>query len=261
MLWRGSESESALIISGRTVKWPILEQGPRSGDGLVWLEEEEEWWCFRGHAALKKLLGRKLSVPPPLNLPSLRKEHERIDSLGSGGGHGSGGPGNGLRPSSSGMGWSKPAAIVVQEKEGLDVSGVNNGAESGNNYGGDQGVSNGVNKLSTGSSGGVYMPPTVRSVELTVVSDGSRGYSVANKVWKGEDFPSLQATLSSVSGPEKKQKDGLNQKQKQARNTVGNGLDEDGVDNQGLGHSVTSKKERKQQEYFCGSFAISSVES
>ncbi|KAJ6398568.1 hypothetical protein OIU77_019365 [Salix suchowensis] len=245
--------------------WPGVAGG---GGGMVVLSRPR---------SSQKATGPKLSVPPPLNLPSLRKEHERFDSLGSGGGHGSGGPGNGLRPSSSGMGWSKPAAIVVQEKEGLDVSGVNNGAESGNNYGGDQGVSNGVNKLSTGSSGGVYMPPTVRSVELTVVSDGSRGYSVANKVWKGEDFPSLQATLSSVSGPEKKQKDGLNQKQKQvlseelvneqrdgfglsrvagmrpqmqARNTVGNGLDEDGVDNQGLGHSVTSKKEWKQQEYF-----------
>ncbi|KAJ6398564.1 hypothetical protein OIU77_019362 [Salix suchowensis] len=229
--------------------WPGVAGG---GGGMVVLSRPR---------SSQKATGPKLSVPPPLNLPSLRKEHERFDSLGSGGGHGSGGPGNGLRPSSSGMGWSKPAAIVVQEKEGLDVSGVNNGAESGNNYGGDQGVSNGVNKLSTGSSGGVYMPPTVRSVELTVVSDGSRGYSVANKVWKGEDFPSLQATLSSVSGPEKKQKDGLNQKQKQvlseelvneqrdgfglsrvagmrpqmqARNTVGNGLDEDGVDNQGL---------------------------
>ncbi|KAG5245680.1 protein WYRD [Salix suchowensis] len=233
--------------------WPGVAGG---GGGMVVLSRPR---------SSQKATGPKLS------------EHERFDSLGSGGGHGSGGPGNGLRPSSSGMGWSKPAAIVVQEKEGLDVSGVNNGAESGNNYGGDQGVSNGVNKLSTGSSGGVYMPPTVRSVELTVVSDGSRGYSVANKVWKGEDFPSLQATLSSVSGPEKKQKDGLNQKQKQvlseelvneqrdgfglsrvagmrpqmqARNTVGNGLDEDGVDNQGLGHSVTSKKEWKQQEYF-----------
>ncbi|KAJ6304855.1 hypothetical protein OIU78_020419 [Salix suchowensis] len=183
--------------------WPGVAGG---GGGMVVLSRPR---------SSQKATGPKLSVPPPLNLPSLRKEHERFDSLGSGGGHGSGGPGNGLRPSSSGMGWSKPAAIVVQEKEGLDVSGVNNGAESGNNYGGDQGVSNGVNKLSTGSSGGVYMPPTVRSVELTVVSDGSRGYSVANKVWKGEDFPSLQATLSSVSGPEKKQKDGLNQKQKQ----------------------------------------------
>ncbi|KAF9682368.1 hypothetical protein SADUNF_Sadunf05G0101700 [Salix dunnii] len=248
--------------------WPGVAGG---GGGMVVLSRPR---------SSQKATGPKLSVPPPLNLPSLRKEHERFDSLGSGGGHGSGGPGNGLRPSSSGMGWTKPAAIVVQEKEGLDVSGVNNGAESGNNYGGDQGVSNGVNKLSTGSGGGgVYMPPTVRSVELTVVSDGSRGYSGANKVWKGEDFPSLQATLSSVSGPEKKQKDGLNQKQKQvlseelvneqrdgfglsrvvdmrpqmqARNTVGNGLDEDGVDNQGLGHSVTSKKERKQQEYFAG---------
>ncbi|XP_073265401.1 uncharacterized protein [Populus alba] len=255
--------------------WPGVAGGG-GGGGMVVLSRPR---------SSQKAAGPKLSVPPPLNLPSLRKEHERFDSLGSGGGHGSGGPGNGLRPSSSGMGWSKPAAIAVQEKEGLDVSGDNNGAESGNNYGGgDQGVSNvgnGVNKLSTGSSGGVYMPPAVRSVELTVVSDGPRGHSVVDKatVWRGEDFPSLQATLPSVSGQEKKQKDGLNQKHKkvlseelgneqrdgfglsrvvdmrpqmQARNNVGNGMDEDGVDNQGLGHSVTSEKERKQQEYFAG---------
>ncbi|BAT97071.1 hypothetical protein VIGAN_09042200, partial [Vigna angularis var. angularis] len=53
--------------------------------------------------------GPKLSVPPPLNLPSLRKEHECFDSLGSGGGPaGPGDSGSGSRPSSAGLGWTKP---------------------------------------------------------------------------------------------------------------------------------------------------------
>jgi len=34
-------------------------------------------------------------------------------------------------------------------------------------------------------------------------------------VLRGEDFPSLKATLPAVSRPEKKQKDGLSRKQKQ----------------------------------------------
>jgi len=87
-------------------------------------------------------------------------------------------------------------------------------------------------------------------------------------VLRGEDFPSLKATLPAMSGPEKKQKDGLSQKQKQvlseeldnkqmdgsslsrvvdirpqmqARNNLGNGLDEYGGDNRQLGRSVISE--------------------
>lgn len=56
--------------------------------------------------------GQKLSVPPPLNLPSLRKEHERVDSSGSSFLSGGGVSGSGARPASSGMGWSKPASGV-----------------------------------------------------------------------------------------------------------------------------------------------------
>jgi hypothetical protein len=39
----------------------------RVGGGLVGLEEEveEEWWCFRGHVARKKLLGRNFLFHPP----------------------------------------------------------------------------------------------------------------------------------------------------------------------------------------------------
>ncbi|KOM34477.1 hypothetical protein LR48_Vigan02g062700 [Vigna angularis] len=74
----------------------------------------------RPHSSHKD--GPKLSVPPPLNLPSLRKEHERFDSLGSGGGPaGPGGSGSGSRPSSACLGWTKPVTedvsrLVIQGK-------------------------------------------------------------------------------------------------------------------------------------------------
>lgn len=112
-------------------------------------------------------IGGKLAVPPPLNLPSLRKEHERFDSLGSGGGPaGAGGSGTGSRPSSSGMGWTKPASAVLQEKEMVFTEDV---------------------------------PRVVSKVAPTVVSSSA--------VLRGEDFPSLRATLvPPVSGGSQNQK-------------------------------------------------------
>ncbi|XP_009115708.1 uncharacterized protein LOC103840946 [Brassica rapa] len=105
--------------------------------------------------------GQKLSVPPPLNLPSLRKEHERVDSSGSGFLSGGGVSGSGARPASSGMGWSKPAGERVEE-------------------------------------------PLIRSVEKV-------------STLRGEDFPSLKASLPSASSVSEtqKHKDGLNQNQNQ----------------------------------------------
>ncbi|KAK8321098.1 hypothetical protein V6Z12_A12G080400 [Gossypium hirsutum] len=153
--------------------------------------------------------GSKLSVPPPLNLPSLRKEHERFDSLGPGGVPANGGASvSGPRPGSSGMGWAKPGSVAWQEKEGL--------------VGGDDHVNDGVDRLNaddgmTKVSSGVYMPPPVRSGSTSSTSASAIGCLPLDKatVLKREEFPSLQAALPVVSGAEKKQTDGLNQKQKQ----------------------------------------------
>ncbi|PPD90112.1 hypothetical protein GOBAR_DD12950 [Gossypium barbadense] len=153
--------------------------------------------------------GSKLSVPPPLNLPSLRKEHERFDSLGPGGVPACGGASvSGPRPGSSGMGWAKPGSVAWQEKEGL--------------VGGDDHVNDGVDRLNaddgmTKVSSGVYMPPSVRSGSTSSTSASAIGFLPLHKatVLKREEFPSLQAALPVVSGAEKKQTDGLNQKQKQ----------------------------------------------
>ncbi|WCJ30734.1 hypothetical protein M5689_012274 [Euphorbia peplus] len=158
----------------------------------------------------QKASGPKLSVPPPLNLPSLRKEHEKFDSVGSGGGPSGGGLGGGPRPSSSSVGWTKPAAVAIQEKEASgDDQTVDN---SGNSQVANQGLVGVVN----GVSSSLYTPPSARTV-IPAVAVPSRGHPMIEKaaVFRGEDFPSLKASLPANSGPEKKQKDGMNQKQKQ----------------------------------------------
>ncbi|GAB4846991.1 hypothetical protein Ancab_026003 [Ancistrocladus abbreviatus] len=153
--------------------------------------------------------GPKLSVPPPLNLPSLRKEHERFDPLGSVSGTvGGGGLGSGARPTSSGTGWLKPSTVATGERDGIaatyplpsDTS--DHAAES---------VSKGSNTA--------YMPPSARL--------GTAGHDVSSlvlaekaTVLRGEDFPSLRATIVATSGPSQKQKDALQQKQRQGNSEV-----------------------------------------
>lgn len=214
--------------------------------------------------------GPKLSVPPPLNLPSLRKEHERFDSLGLGGGPAGGGvSGNGSRPSSSGMGWTKPATVVavVQEKEPFGEQTHHEGLRP-------------VDGFSTS-----YMPPSARlgvvgvaPPTATPASLQSRPTAEKAAVLRGEDFPSLRATLST--GPPQKLKENLNQKQKHLltdnlsieqkdgnanmhsqfhpshASSDGNALSEDG----GETHSFTSSRApdhaRKQEEYFLGPLPI-----
>ncbi|XP_044470635.1 uncharacterized protein LOC123199667 isoform X1 [Mangifera indica] len=222
----------------------------------------------------QKATGPKLSVPPPLNLPSLRKEHERFDSLGSTGGSAGGGvSGGGQRPGSSGMGWTKPGtAVALQEKGGIVIG--NHVTDDGV----DQGLHgvDGVSKVS--GSSGTYMPPSLRS---GLVEPPSSTFPHVEKVsvLRGEDFPSLRAALPSLSVSEKKHRDGLNQKQKQAMGEeygnsdqnhgsrlnslvdvhprlksggFDNGLSENGGRNRDLGGSGGSEQIRKQDECFPG---------
>ena len=181
--------------------------------------------------------GPKLSVPPPLNLPSLRKEHERFDSLGSASGGASGGiPGGGARPSSSGLGWSKPSAIVSAERDG--ISGGDRPLSSDGAAPGIQAV-DGLNR-----GGGIgYMPLSARS--------GASGPDVSTPmltekatVLRGEDFPSLRATLSAANGSAQKQKDSNHQKQRQ-------GMSEDPSSGQGEG-SRTDMRPQVQSQYSVG---------
>ncbi|MBN8095910.1 hypothetical protein, partial [Vibrio vulnificus] len=67
------------------------------------------------------------------------------------------------------MGWTKPAVVVVQEKEGLNAEITGDGVA---NYGVDQSVSK-----EYGSS--VYIPPSARSLGTpAVVSSGLLGVSM-----------------------------------------------------------------------------------
>lgn len=242
---------------------PSAAHGGGGGGGMVVLSRPRS----------SQKVGSKLSVPPPLNLPSLRKEHERFDSSGSNGGAvGGGGSGSGSRPNSSGMGWTKPGTIAFQEKDGsgetqVDVTGQN--LHSGDRAG-------------KGSS--VYMPPLARSGLAGLPGSApAQASSLVQKVsvLRGEDFPSLKATLSTNnSGPTQKQKDGLNQKQKhvlgdEASNEhkesdrfsslvhmrpqvqssihfVGNGSGENGGEGHGQGSSHATEQARKQGDYFPG---------
>ncbi|XP_062102039.1 uncharacterized protein LOC133810364 [Humulus lupulus] len=219
--------------------------------------------------------GPKLSVPPPLNLPSLRKEHEKFDSLGTGGGPAGGGvSGSGSRPSSSGMGWTKPGPIALQEKDGLGDQGAD---------GTDQ-VLNGSDGAGKGSS--VYMPPSARSGTVgSSAPTSTLAFPPLEKasVLRGEDFPSLKAALPSSSGNGQRQKDSLNQKQKQAlgdeshneqrngsrlstpvdmrpqlhssRLSSGSGMNGN-VETNGFGGSQSIAPVRKQEEYFPGPFPL-----
>ncbi|XP_054786759.1 uncharacterized protein LOC129293006 isoform X2 [Prosopis cineraria] len=220
--------------------------------------------------------GPKLSVPPPLNLPSLRKEHEKFDSLGLGGGPAGGGvSGSGSRPTSSGMGWTKPAAAALQETKPFGeqtVDGFDNALRP-------------VDGFSRGSS--AYMPPSARSAVVggsPATSAAALAHPSGEKVavLRGEDFPSLRATLSS--GPPQKLKENLNPKHKQSvsdnlsteqtdgsrltshvdiqsqfhpsHGSVSNGLSEDGIETQSFRSSYASDYDRKQEDYFLGPLPI-----
>ncbi|GAB4848970.1 hypothetical protein Ancab_003783 [Ancistrocladus abbreviatus] len=149
--------------------------------------------------------GPKLSVPPPLNLPSLRKEHERFDSLGSASGSvGGGGLGIGPRPTSSGTGWSKPGTVAMGESDGVGAAHLM--------------PSDGLDHATEGGSKGcntAYMPPSTRMV--TAGRDASSLLQAGKAtVLRGEDFPSLRATIVATNVSSQKQKEALHQKQRQA---------------------------------------------
>ncbi|KAL0382176.1 UNVERIFIED_CONTAM: hypothetical protein Scaly_0504900 [Sesamum calycinum] len=236
--------------------------GSGGGGGMVVLS--------RNRGAAAKVVP-KLSVPPPLNLPSLRKEHEKFDMSGSSGLGAGAGTGSGSRPSSSGVGWTKPVAsataVLEKSESSVDTPGVD-GMDAMD------GVTRGI---------GSYMPPSARSNGVGVVSSATVSRDIppsAEKpmVLRGEDFPTLQAARPVSSGTSQKQKDGLIQKQKQAtseeltqdkrdnyhlgplvdmnpqghssRNTGGSRLLENGREGHGMGSGQMADQVRKQDEYF-----------
>lgn len=209
--------------------------------------------------------GPKLSVPPPMNLPSLKKEHEKFDSLGAGGGSIGGGiPGSSLRPSSSGMGWTKP--VTLQEKEDLALP-PNGVPDHDVHVGGVDGLSSKV------------VGPSMRSS-----ISGSPSVAVErSSVLRGEDFPSLGATFPVAPGPLQKLKDRSTHKLKQvlsdvetaasglregpnmsshvdlhpqhmlsSRHRFSNEVRENEGENASLGSSQMHEHSRKGDDYFAG---------
>ncbi|XP_019707355.3 uncharacterized protein [Elaeis guineensis] len=178
----GQPSSSSVAGHGR----------PRSGSGgMVVLSRS------RSSASVGQKTTPRLAVPAPLNLPSLRKEHERFEPSSSGttAGHGSSGLRSASGPSS--MGWSKPAlSPAFQDKE---VGAGGQGQSGRSVMMGDQ------------RAGSPYMPPSSRPAGQPVPVSPALGFSEKAVILRGEDFPSLQATAMSVP----KQKEALNQKQRQ----------------------------------------------
>ncbi|XP_043715296.1 uncharacterized protein LOC122663725 isoform X2 [Telopea speciosissima] len=226
-------------------------------------------------------IGSKLSVPPPLNLPSLRKEHEHFDSSSTGiGSARPGSSGSGSRPTSSGVGWTKPVPSTLQDKDGSGHHPL-----LGRSGGGAQAVDDGDRPLNSvdGASraSSVYMPPSARSGTVaTPVTGSASSFQPVEKavVLRGEDFPSLLATLPTTPGPAQKQKDTLHQKQKvseeaadeqtegsssgqflhmrpqvqSSRHGVGSLLNENGGMNHGSGGSIRGDQSRKLDDHFPG---------
>ncbi|CAM8992814.1 unnamed protein product [Rhodiola kirilowii] len=214
--------------------------------------------------------GQKLSVPSPVNLPSMRKEHEKFDSSGAGSGSAGGAAGSSARPSSAGMGWSKPATIVLQEKEKNTETPSDVVA----------GTISTVDGASRGAS--VYMPPARLGNSADVTGSSQlKVYTPVEKVaiLRGEDFPSLHTSLSTGPGHTHKQKDGGSQKSKQvpvedlsinrrdtanvgevgvhlqghtSHHNIGYGPPRDDFAGQRLG-GLRSHESQKQERYFHGS--------
>lgn len=179
------------------------------GGGMVVLSRS------RSSVSVSAKAGPRLSVPPPLNLPSLRKEHERFDqssALGSSSGARNAGSGSGH--ASSIAGWTRPGlSAALLEKDGsgdhtsLGRSGSDNQRVGSPSDGGVRG------------GGSIYMPPAARLGTVGQLQDvgGSARDAVSVEkavVLRGEDFPTLHATLPCASGSTQKQKDVLYQKQK-----------------------------------------------
>ncbi|KAJ4966495.1 hypothetical protein NE237_018344 [Protea cynaroides] len=266
---------SSLSNAGASRVRPGGTHGSSGGGGMVVLS--------RPRIVGVQKTGPRLSVPSPLNLPSLRKEHERFDSSSTGiGSARPGSSGSGSRPTSSGTGWTKPVPSTLQEKDGGGHHPL-----LGRSAGGAQALDGGVHPLNSADgvskASSVYMPPSARAGSVTTPVSGSASSSFQPVeravVLRGEDFPSLKATLPSTPGSAQKQKDTLHHKQKQkvseeasdeqaegsnsrqllhmrpqvqsSRQTVGSVSNENGGMNRGSG-DTTREQSRKLDDHFPG---------
>ncbi|MCL7022150.1 hypothetical protein MKW94_028197 [Papaver nudicaule] len=117
------------------------------------------------------------------------------------------------------MGWSKLPPSAFQEKDAGDDQQAKSVGDNQIVDGGKDLSSYASSDVTSGrASGSVYMPPSARSGTLGApIVHSSRHFPAVEKavVLKGEDFPSLQATLPSTSGVSQKQHDVSQNRQKQ----------------------------------------------
>ncbi|RZS11053.1 hypothetical protein BHM03_00042342 [Ensete ventricosum] len=183
----GQPSSSSSSVHGRSR--PGSGGGGGGGGGMVVLSRA------RSSATSAAKTAQKLAVPPPLNLPSLRKEHERFDPASSGSAAAHGSPGLGSRGGTSALGWSKPA-LPAPEK---------NAVSRGQSQLGRSAIIN--DELARSP----YISPGARPGGQPRNAIPGQGFSEKAVILSGEDFPSLRATFTSPA----KQKDTSSQKLKQ----------------------------------------------
>ncbi|CAD5177814.1 unnamed protein product [Musa acuminata subsp. malaccensis] len=192
----GQPSSSTSSVYGRSR--PGSGGGGSGGGGMVVLSRA------RSSASSAAKTGQKLAVPPPLNLPSLRKEHERFDPASSASAVGHGSAALGARAGSSALGWSKPVIPPPSSMVEKDAVGRVQAQLGRPAIGGDD------------MAGSPYMPPGARPGGQPINATPVPGFSEKAVVLRGEDFPSLRATFTSAP----KQKEASGQKQKQHQGTV-----------------------------------------
>ncbi|CAA7395747.1 unnamed protein product [Spirodela intermedia] len=172
---------------------PRPRSGGGGGGGMVVLSRP------RSSVSTGQKGGPRLSVPPPLNLPSLRKEHERFDlSAATGRSAGSGSTGLGQGHGAQAMGWTRTS---VQPPSALHED----GAAADRDHLGKSGAGNQAVQA-------IYVTPSSQSGGHPL-SAAAREPPTAESALalRGEDFPSLLATFEAS----KKRKDGTSQKLKQ----------------------------------------------
>lgn len=180
--------------------------------------------------------GSRLAVPPPMNLPSLRREHGASD-IAVGHAVGGGNTVSAVGSGSGSFGWSKLPPENTSISHDGDQAGMTVDSSSGRSVASSADLTWGAalppattvnlvgdsrdrTRCSSGPGIGsnVYMPPAARA---SLVNNGSvTPVAVTLQVEKsvvlrGEDFPSLQASLPHAPIPQQKQKE---TQQKQRKN-------------------------------------------
>ncbi|GLJ48184.1 hypothetical protein SUGI_1017410 [Cryptomeria japonica] len=161
--------------------------------------------------------GSKLAVPPPLNLPSLRREHGGTDSVAQTGV---------VTTSTAPVGWIKPV-MPANASDGEQVADGLAGKSAAPSSGSTWGTSPASaakpavppgNAIGSSADSvvrpGVYTPPAARAKSSGPGTVSTQAPALPVML-RGEDFPSLQASVPHVTIPQQKQRDA---QQKQRRN-------------------------------------------